>query len=255
MDLEPTMKNFPKVWAVIPARYASSRFPGKMLADLNGKPLIQWVWERVRQCPALARVTVATDDERIRRVVEGFGGEAVMTDPALPSGTDRVAVVTQGTAMDWVLNVQGDEPLISPEVLESLIGSLGAAPMATMARRITDPAAVSDPNVVKVVMDLAGRALYFSRSPIPHVRDAGDRAEHWHHLGIYIYRPEVLQKLVQWPPSPLELAEKLEQLRALQNGVAVQVVPTSVECIGVDRPEDLQRVAAFLKEAAGSSLG
>ncbi|MDX6765681.1 MAG: 3-deoxy-manno-octulosonate cytidylyltransferase [Candidatus Methylacidiphilales bacterium] len=247
------MSTSPRVWAVIPARYASSRFPGKMLADIQGKPLIQRVWERVRQCPALGRITIATDDERIARVVEAFGGEAVMTDPDLPSGTDRVAAVIRGreTGWDWILNVQGDEPMITPDVLQSLITALGptpVAPMATMARRITDPAAITDPNVVKVVSDLSGRALYFSRSPIPHVRDPGDRAEHWHHLGLYVYRPDTLQFLVQCPPSPLELAEKLEQLRALQNGVAVQVVPTSVETIGVDRPEDVQRVAAFLRD-------
>jgi len=245
----------PSVCAVIPARYASTRFPGKMLADLNGKPLIQRVWEQVRSARRISRILIATDDERIRAAVQGFGGEAVMTDPALPSGTDRVAVATRGLSVDWVLNVQGDEPLITGEVLDGFIGALGDCPMATMARRITDPAAITDPNVVKVVMDLSGRALYFSRSPIPHVRDAGDRADYWHHLGIYVYRPEILQKLVQWPPSPLEVAEKLEQLRALQNGVAVQVVPTSVESIGVDRPEDMQRVAAILMEKAGRSQG
>lgn len=245
----------PSVCAVIPARYASTRFPGKMLADLNGKPLIQRVWEQVRTARRIGRIIIATDDERIRAAVQGFGGEAVMTDPALPSGTDRVAVATRGMPVDWVLNVQGDEPLITGEVLDDFIAALGACPMATMARRITDPAAITDPNVVKVVTDFSGRALYFSRSPIPHVRDAGDRAEYWHHLGIYVYRPEILQKLVQWPPSPLELAEKLEQLRALQNGVAVQVVPTSVESIGVDRPEDMQRVAALLMEKAGRSQG
>lgn len=240
----------PTVCAILPARYASSRFPGKMLADLNGKPLLQWAWEAARSARSVSRVLIACDDERIRAAVEAFGGEAVLTDPALPSGTDRVAVAAAGVEADWILNVQGDEPLITGDALDALINAVGPdpiAPMATMARPLTDPAALADPNVVKVVAALDGRALYFSRAPIPHVRDAGDRAAYWHHLGIYLYRPATLQRLVQLPPSPLELAEKLEQLRALQNGIAIQVVPTTVETVGVDCPEDLRRAAARLR--------
>jgi 3-deoxy-manno-octulosonate cytidylyltransferase (CMP-KDO synthetase) len=238
----------PSICAVIPARYASSRFPGKMLAPLLGKPLLQHVWENVRTATAVSRVLIATDDERIRAAAAAFGAEAVMTDPALPSGTDRIAAATRGIQADGFLNVQGDEPLVTGAVLDAFIAALdGVSPMATLARRITDPAALASPDVVKVVTDLQGRALYFSRAPIPHVRDASDHAEHWHHLGIYLYRPPTLRHLVTLPPSPLELAEKLEQLRALQNGIAIQVVPTTVEMIGVDRPEDLQRVTARLR--------
>lgn len=238
----------PSICAVIPARYASSRFPGKMLAPLLGKPLLQHVWENVRTATAVSRVLIATDDERIRAAAAAFGAEAVMTDPALPSGTDRIAAATRGIEADWFLNVQGDEPLVTGALLDAFIAALnGTCPMGTLARRISDPAALASPDVVKVVTDLQGRALYFSRAPIPHVRDAGDRAEHWHHLGLYLYRPDTLHRLVTLPPSPLELAEKLEQLRALQNGIAIQVVPTTVNMIGVDRPEDLQRVAALLR--------
>jgi 3-deoxy-manno-octulosonate cytidylyltransferase (CMP-KDO synthetase) len=235
------------VCAVIPARFASTRFPGKMLADLHGKPLLQHVWERVGTARRVSRVLIATDDARIHAAVTGFGGEAVLTDPALPSGTDRVAAATRDVAADWILNVQGDEPLITGDLLDGFIEALDGAPMATLARRITDPATLHDPHVVKVVTDLQSRALYFSRAAIPHVRDAGDTIDYWHHLGIYIYRPETLRHLVTLSPSPLEQAEKLEQLRALQNGIAIQVVPTTVNMIGVDRPEDLQRVAALLR--------
>jgi 3-deoxy-manno-octulosonate cytidylyltransferase (CMP-KDO synthetase) len=238
----------PSICAVIPARYASTRFPGKMLAPLLGKPLLQHVWDNLRTARSISRILIATDDERIRAAATAFGAEVVMTDPSLPSGTDRIATATRDIEADWFLNVQGDEPLVTGAVLDAFIASLdGASPMATLARRITDPAALTNPDVVKVVTDLQGRALYFSRAPIPHVRDAADQAEHWQHLGIYIYRPSTLRQLVSLPPSPLEQAEKLEQLRALQNGIAIQVVPTTVETIGVDRPEDLQRVAARLR--------
>lgn len=232
------------VWAVIPARFASTRFPRKMLADLKGKPLIQRTWEQVKKARRIQRVTIATDHEDIYRAALSFGAEVVMTDPALPSGTDRIAVVTKDQQEGWILNVQGDEPLIEPQVLDDFIDSLkgSTAGMATLARRITKSEDIANPNVVKVVLDLSGRALYFSRCPIPYDRDGRGNAEYWHHLGIYAYRPGTLQQLVRWLPSRLEVVEKLEQLRALQNGVAIQVIPTSVETVGVDSPEDLERV-------------
>lgn len=235
------------VWAVIPARHASTRFPGKMLADLNGKPLIQRVWEQVRQARLIDRITIATDHESIRAAAKAFGAEVVMTDPELPSGTDRIAAVTSGQVDGWILNVQGDEPMMTPEVLDSFIDSLGRArDMATMARKITDERDINNPNVVKVVSDVTGRALYFSRSPIPFDRDKTGGVTYWHHLGIYAYRPAILQQIVSWPQSELEKTEKLEQLRALQNGVAIQVTPTSVESVGVDSPEDLEKVSKLL---------
>jgi 3-deoxy-manno-octulosonate cytidylyltransferase (CMP-KDO synthetase) len=234
--------------AVIPARYASTRFPGKMLADLKGKPLVRRVWEGVSSSALVSRVIIAADDERILGAAKQFGAEAVLTDPALPSGTDRAAAATAALAADWIVNVQGDEPLLRGEALDDFISRLGADfDMATLARkRPADSAAVRDPNVVKVVSGLDGRALYFSRSAIPFQRDAGGPPpEYWQHIGIYAYRPATLRRLVALPVSPLERVEKLEQLRALQNGIAIQVLPTSLEAIGVDTPEDLQRVLRY----------
>jgi 3-deoxy-manno-octulosonate cytidylyltransferase (CMP-KDO synthetase) len=234
------------VIAVIPARFASTRFPGKMLADIKGKPLIQRVWEGVSSSRLITRVIIATDHEQIFQAAKNFGAEVVMTDPALPSGTDRAAAVTKGLAADWVINVQGDEPLMRGAILDEFIAHLGDFPMATLARKIAaNSEAITDPNVVKVVSGLDGRALYFSRSAIPYKRDANDEVEYWQHLGIYAYKPDVLQRLVSLTVSPLERIEKLEQLRALQNGIAIQVLPTSLEAIGVDTPEDLQRVLRF----------
>ena len=233
------------VWAVIPARHASTRFPGKMLADIKGKPLIQRVWEAVSSARKIRRVMIATDHDEIYQTARAFGAEVHMTAAELPSGTDRVAAVTVDSTADWIVNVQGDEPLMKGVVLDQFVDALGDFPMATLARRISDPAEVSNPNVVKVVTDFKGRALYFSRSAIPFQRDTDGVAAYWQHLGIYAYRPEVLQQLVKLPPAPLELTEKLEQLRALQNGIAIQVLPTSLETIGVDTPEDLQRVLRF----------
>ena len=236
-----------EVWAVIPARYASTRFPRKMLADIKGKPLIQRVWEAVSSARKIKKVIIATDHEEIYKVACGFGAEVRMTDPELPSGTDRVAAVTRDSKAEWIINVQGDEPLMRGGVLDEFVAGLQGFEMATLARKISNPEDVNNPNVVKVVTDFKGRALYFSRAAIPCRRDAGDSVpvEYWQHLGIYAYRSGVLQALVKLPPAPLELAEKLEQLRALQNGIAIQVLPTSLETVGVDTPEDLQRVLQY----------
>jgi 3-deoxy-manno-octulosonate cytidylyltransferase (CMP-KDO synthetase) len=233
--------------AVIPARYASTRFPGKMLADIKGKPLIQRVWEGVASSALITRVIIATDHEQIFSAAGNFGAEVVMTEPDLPSGTDRAAAVTREVVADWVINVQGDEPLMRGEILDDFISRLSPGfEMATLARQLpANSEAVHDPNVVKVVSGLDGRALYFSRAAIPYKRDVNGEAEYWQHLGIYAYKPATLQKLVALTMSPLEKAEKLEQLRALQNGVAIQVLPTSLEAIGVDTPEDLQRVLRY----------
>jgi 3-deoxy-manno-octulosonate cytidylyltransferase (CMP-KDO synthetase) len=235
------------VIAVIPARYASTRFPGKMLADIKGKPLIQRVWEGVSSSTLVTKVIIATDHELIFEAARKFGAEVIMTDPNLPSGTDRAAAVTKGLSADWVVNVQGDEPLMRGEILDDFISRLAPGfEMATLARKLpVNSEAMHDPNVVKVVSGLDGRALYFSRSTIPYKRDAKDEAEYWQHLGIYAYKPEALQRLVTLAMSPLEKIEKLEQLRALQNGIAIQVLPTSLEAIGVDTPEDLQRVLQY----------
>lgn len=238
-----------EIWAIIPARYASTRLPEKMLMQLAGKPLLQWVWEGVSESKHISRILVATDHPKIKAQVESFGGEVRMTSPELQTGTDRVAEAVRGETVDIIVNVQGDEPLIRGFALDDLIVGMGSAPMATMARKITDPAALRDPSVVKVVTTLEGRALYFSRHAIPYVRDKEEdnTSEYWHHLGIYAYTREVLQTLVGLPQSPLERAEKLEQLRALQNGIAIQVVPTSLEALGVDTAEDLEKVEKLLR--------
>jgi 3-deoxy-manno-octulosonate cytidylyltransferase (CMP-KDO synthetase) len=242
----------PQIIGVIPSRYAAQRFPGKPLALIRGKPLVQWVYEGCRAAQLLDDVIVATDDERIRKVVEDFGGTAVMTSPNHPSGTDRVAEVAAQIPCAIVINIQGDEPLVRPLIIDALAKAMidePDVPMATLARRITRAEDLENPNVVKVVMDTRQRALYFSRCAIPYERDAaaaGRDATHWAHLGIYAYRREALLKLVTLPVSMLERAEKLEQLRALENGFAIKVVETTHKTVGVDRPEDVATVERIL---------
>jgi len=240
-----------KIIAVIPARYGSQRFPGKPLFPILGKPLIQHVWEGVSRCRGLSRILIATDDEGIASASRSFGAEVKMTRPDHPSGTDRISEAVQGLDADWFLNIQGDEPLISDAVLNPFIESLGTFEMATLARRITREEEIKSPNNVKVVFGGDGRALYFSRSPIPYPRDGA--GEYWLHLGIYAYRAGTLRRLVSLSPSPLENMEKLEQLRALENGIAIQVIPTSFHSVGVDTPEDVSIVEKLLLERATQS--
>ena len=236
--------------AVIPARYASSRFPGKPLALLAGKPMIQWVYERAsRAC--VDRVVVATDDARILESVLAFGGEAVLTSADHRTGTDRVAEVVRDSAADLVVNVQGDEPLIPPEAIDRLVRRMRhtGAPMGTAAVPFdcsgADP---GDPNAVKVVLDSEGFALYFSRSLIPHVRQGGVGTAPLHHWGLYAYTREFLFRFVRWPRGPLEQCEMLEQLRALEHGGRILVILENECSLGVDTPEDLARVEALLRE-------
>lgn len=237
--------SLPTVVGVIPARYASSRLPGKALADIAGKSMIQWVYERARQAQCLRQVLVATDDERIFAVVEGFGGEVVMTSPAHPSGTDRLAEAARDLACDIVVNVQGDEPLIDPRAIDQAVQPLlddATVMMSTLATPITSEAVWRDPNVVKVVTDLNGFALYFSRLPIPYHRDGMESLHALHHLGLYVYRKEFLLRFAALSPSPLEQLERLEQLRVLENGDKIKVVVTDYQAIGVDTAEDLEKV-------------
>lgn len=242
-----------RVVGVIPARWASTRLPGKALVPLCGKPLIQWVLERVRQASRLDEILVATDDDRIRSVVEGLGATAVMTRLNHPSGTDRVAEAVAGREAGIVFNIQGDEPLIDPGLINRLADAMvggGDWDMATAATPIRDAAELARPSVVKVVAGQRGRALYFSRSVIPYVRDAAPAGlTHWRHVGIYAYRREFLDRLVQEPPCVLELAEKLEQLRALAMGGRMTVVETSETGLGVDTPEDVALAEAALRKA------
>ena len=242
------------ILGIIPARYASTRFPGKPLAKIAGKPLLQHVVERCAQARFLTQVIVATDDRRIAEFAEKFC-KVEMTSPDHPSGTDRAAEIAKRIPCDAVVNIQGDEPLIDPAVIDAVAGALAHAPMSTAATVIKDPAEYDNPNVVKVVVNLAERALYFSRRTIPYVRDAASRSRDEQlaafpflkHLGIYGYERETLLKLVGFPQSPLERAEKLEQLRALENGIELAVVRVDYDSVGVDVPEDVARVEERLK--------
>ena len=241
------------VIGIIPARFASTRFPGKPLALIAGKPLIRHVVERCRQAGSLSDVIVATDDARIRDAVQGFC-RVEMTAPTHPSGSDRIAEVASLCACDAIVNIQGDEPLIDPGVIDAVARALAAAEMSTAATPIRSPEEYDSPNVVKVVVSAGGQALYFSRRTIPYLRDAasGSVSEQLaafpflKHLGIYGYRRETLLRLVRFPVSPLEAAEKLEQLRALENGIPIAVVRVDYDSVGVDVPADVDRVERIL---------
>ncbi len=249
----PPLSN-PTVLGLIPARYASTRFPGKPLALICGQPLIRHVVERCRRAKSLSQIIVATDDPRIARVVEPFC-TVEMTRPDHASGSDRIAEVAARHPCDAVVNIQGDEPLIDPQVIEAVTGALALSEMSTAATPLRDRAEYDNPNVVKVVVTKAGQALYFSRRTIPYVRDAATRPTDEQlaafpflkHLGIYGYRRETLLRLVKLPASALEQAEKLEQLRALENGIGIHVVQVQDESVGVDVPEDIQRVERLLR--------
>lgn len=242
---------------VIPARWGSTRLPGKSLVPIAGKPLVVRVLERARRCPQLDRVLVATDDARIVAAVEAAGGEAVMTRADHPSGTDRVAEAVASIEADIVVNVQGDEPLIDPALIGALVEAMAADAswdMATAATPILEESMWRSPTVVKVVCDQADRALYFSRSVIPCVRDPGKidtQGLYWRHLGIYAYRRAFLARLVATPPCETERAEALEQLRALHLGARMLVVRTQDRGIGVDTPADVQYVESLIREGGG----
>ena len=241
---------------MVPARFASTRFPGKPLHLIAGKPLIQHVVERCRMSSMLAEVVVATDDERIASVARGFA-RVEMTRSDHPSGTDRIAEAAARLECDAIVNIQGDEPLMDPAVIDAVASALVEAEMSTAAAALREREEFDNPNVVKVVVGVTGRALYFSRRTIPYFRDhAGrDAAEQMSafpflkHLGIYGYRKETLLRLVRFPVSALEVAERLEQLRALENGIEIQVVRVGYESIGVDTPEDAVRVESILRGA------
>ncbi len=244
-------KTDPRVVAVIPARWASSRFPGKPLAEIAGDPMIAHVVRRASEASTVSHVIVATDDERIAGAARAAGAEAVMTGDC-PSGTDRVAEAIAGRdEWDVVVNVQGDEPLLSGENIDVLVEGLLAdeeAGLSTLCRPL-EPDRVDDPNAVKVVRDANGRALYFSRSPIPYPRSREDAAPLWRlHLGIYGFRRDLLERFVKLEPSPLERAEALEQLRALENGIPILVLDAPHPAFGVDTPEDLLRVEEILQQ-------
>jgi len=238
-----------KIIAIIPARYDSTRFPGKPLALIAGRPMIQHVCERSAQAGVVQRVVVATDDHRVAQAVNAFGGEVIMTREDHPSGTDRIAEaarILQLERGDMVINVQGDEPMVSKDMIEVLVESLKNAngpEMATLAFPTESLQGYEDPHVVKVVVDMHGRALYFSRSPLPFLRDGGSAPlSYLRHLGFYAYRNSFLQTFTQLPEGKLEAREKLEQLRALEHGHSIQVAISPRETHGVDTPEDLATI-------------
>ena len=255
--------------AVLPSRFQASRFPGKPLALIAGKPMIQWVFEAASRAQGVDRVVVATDDERIASAVRGYGGEAVMTEAALPSGTDRTAAAlatleARGEHFDCVLNIQGDEPAMHPETVAAVVALMEEnpdLPMGTAACPFATLDEVFNPNAVKVVTDDHDRALYFSRSPIPYIRNSTvfeadfrpwmapqHLALFKRHLGIYAYRPETLKAFTKLPPHPLELTEMLEQLRALAAGIAIGVAHTPHLSLGVDVPADVPAAETLLRE-------
>jgi len=240
----------PEIAAIIPARWASTRFPGKPLVALRGKPLVQHVWERTKRAKSVDRVIVATDDMRIAEAAFDFGAEVALTSPKHPTGTDRLAeVAAKLRTASVILNVQGDEPDIAPSTIDRLARALQDDPalgMVTAANPISDAADIRNPNVVKVVTDLAGRALYFSRSAIPHDRDGRGGIKYLRHQGIYGYRRKVLLDFVRWKPTPLEKAEKLEQLRALEHGVSIGVIVVKKGSVGVDVPGDVAKAVRAL---------
>lgn len=235
------------VVAVIPARYDSSRLPGKALAEIGGVPMIVRVWRQTCRARALARVIVATDDERIAHAVRAAGGEAEMTASTHQSGTDRIAEVAARIDAEIYLNVQGDQPFIAPEDLDALVAPMQAEPalaMATLATPITDREEWYNPNKVKVVCDARGDAIYFSRSPIPFARDGGVPAAARRHIGVYGYRRDFLQRFAALAPGALEQIERLEQLRALERGYRIRVVASVAPSMEVDTPDDLMRANA-----------
>lgn len=243
--------------AVIPARYSATRLPGKPLVNLAGKPMIQRVWERVRQAKRISRAIVATDDERIRQAAAGFGAEAVMTRSEHRSGTERVAEVAvnmPGSDDEIFVNVQGDEPLVEPDAIDTLVEAIESEEgisVATLMVPITKPGDIMDPNIVKVVLDFDSNALYFSRAPIPWVRDrdAPVHAQHMKHLGLYAFRRSALLDFATLPLGDLERIEQLEQLRWMENGYKIRVAETQHDSVSVDVPEDVVRVEKLLAQS------
>jgi 3-deoxy-manno-octulosonate cytidylyltransferase (CMP-KDO synthetase) len=237
-----------KILGVIPARFASSRFPGKALIPISSKPMLQHVYERASQARYLTSTLIATDDPRIFEAATNFGAQVRMTRADHVSGTDRVAEIASAETAEIIVNIQGDEPLIDPDAIDAAILPLEHNPdvvMATLKKKIEDPREIIDPNVVKVVTDRAGDAIYFSRCAIPYGRE-GYQPRHFKHIGLYVYRRDFLLGYSSLPIGPLEQAERLEQLRAIENGYKIRVVETEYESLGVDTPADLARVAELM---------
>jgi 3-deoxy-manno-octulosonate cytidylyltransferase (CMP-KDO synthetase) len=242
---------------VIPARFASSRFPGKVLAQISSKSMLQRVYERASLARYLTATIIATDDERVYEAAKSFGARVVMTRADHVSGTDRVAEAASAENAELVVNIQGDEPLIDPAAIDAAILPLAhdsEIVMGTLKKAIEDPREIADANVVKVVTDRNGDAIYFSRCPIPYERDPASSGTHFKHIGLYVYRRHFLLKYPELPVGPLEEAERLEQLRALENGYRIRVVETECESLGVDTPEDLERVRKLFEASMAQGV-
>ncbi|MGQ9524931.1 MAG: 3-deoxy-manno-octulosonate cytidylyltransferase [Armatimonadota bacterium] len=240
-----------KVVGIIPARYASTRLPGKVLLDICGQPMIRRVYERAIRASCLDELIVATDDERVLQQVQGFGGTAVMTSPNHRTGTDRLAEVASTLECDIVVNIQGDEPLLDPRCVEQVVKPLlddPSIPMVTLRTPFKTPEEAADPNCVKVVVDNREFALYFSRCPIPYARSPELAAPHYLHIGLYAYRRDFLMTYASLPSTPLEQSEALEQLRVLEHGYKIKVPLTQWDSISVDTPEDLERVRRIVEQ-------
>jgi 3-deoxy-manno-octulosonate cytidylyltransferase (CMP-KDO synthetase) len=247
------METKPNILAVVPARFASTRFPGKIIAPLAGKPLVLHAYERAKQATLVDEVIIATDHEKVLEALAPFDAKVIMTRDDHPTGTDRIAEVAAQYNTEIIVNVQGDEALIDPHTIDEAIRPLLNQPdvaMSTARHRISDWDDINDPTVVKVVCNQAGHALYFSRSPIPYIREEADRVHasttYWQHIGLYVYRRDFLLNYAKLPQTPLEKLEKLEQLRVLENGYTIAVVDTEYRAIGVDVPADLERVRLIL---------
>lgn len=237
---------------VIPARYASTRFPGKALAPILGRPMVEWVYRRALLVRGLDRVLVATDDDRIARAVASAGGQVAMTPSSCPSGTDRIWHAVRDLSCDLVVNLQGDEPALDPSGVEALLGLMAAdetLPMGTAVAPLEDPRDLGNPNVVKAVLAPDGTCLYFSRSPVPHFRERPPEARAWRHIGLYAFRKVFLETFCSWEPTPLERAECLEQLRALEHGVRMRAAVIPAPPCGVDVPEDIPAAEEALRRA------
>ena len=247
-----------KILGVIPARFASTRFPGKVLAHIAGKTMLQHVYQRASLSTYLTSVIIGTDDERVYSVAKSFGARVRMTRSDHLSGTDRVAEVASAENADIIVNIQGDEPLISPAAIDAAILPLVHEPelvMGTLKKRIEDPREITDPNVVKVVTDRAGDAIYFSRCAIPFERGTSSGTPYFKHIGLYVYQRDFLLAYSALPVGPLETAERLEQLRALENGYRIRVVETEYESLGVDTLEDLERVSKLFNTSILQGMG
>jgi 3-deoxy-manno-octulosonate cytidylyltransferase (CMP-KDO synthetase) len=246
----------PRIIGIIPARLASTRLPRKVLREIAGEPMLAWVYQAAKACPQLDEVVVATDSAEVQALCDQRGWRCLLTSPDLPSGTDRLYAVSRVIDADIYVNIQGDEPLLLPDHITAILALFTSADVDVTTPKVRCTSEdIANPNAVKVVTAIDGRALYFSRSTIPFDRDGQGKTTYWKHLGLYAYRRKALERFAALAPSELELSERLEQLRLLENGISIYVAETSHDTIGVDTEEDRQRVEAILLQRVEASAG